>query len=320
MRKTLPIILAAAAVLALSACTSSATPNASTLGCTTPSFGSVSSSVSVSGDFGKTPKVTIKAPLKATSTARTVKITGKGAVAAQGDWAFIGLAAYDGTTGKKVTSTGFDGTQTTPIAVDSKQFIPGLVSTIECLPAGSRVVSTALAKTAFGGTPASGSGIKATDSIVFVADVVDVVPPKASGTPQAAKTGFPTVTTASTGQPTVTIPKTTPPTTTKVEVLKKGSGSVVKNGDNVIVQYQGTIWRTGKVFDQSWGSSPAVFPVATGKVIKGFQTALVGQTVGSQVVAIIPPADGYGSAGQSSAGINGTDTLVFVIDVLKTSS
>jgi peptidylprolyl isomerase len=31
---------------------------------------------------------------------------------------------------------------------------------------------------------------------------------------------------------------------------------------------------------------------------------------------VIPPSDGYGSAGQSQAGIKGTDTLVFVVDIL----
>jgi peptidylprolyl isomerase len=54
-------------------------------------------------------------------------------------------------------------------------------------------------------------------------------------------------------------------------------------------------------------------------VVPGFKKALVGQTVGSQVVAVIPPADGYGSDGNSQAGIKGTDTLVFVIDILNTT-
>ena len=31
---------------------------------------------------------------------------------------------------------------------------------------------------------------------------------------------------------------------------------------------------------------------------------------------VIPPADGYGKAGNSQAGIKGTDTLVFVVDLL----
>jgi peptidylprolyl isomerase len=35
---------------------------------------------------------------------------------------------------------------------------------------------------------------------------------------------------------------------------------------------------------------------------------------------IVPPKDGYGSTGESSAGIKGTDTLVFVVDVLDAVS
>jgi peptidylprolyl isomerase len=30
----------------------------------------------------------------------------------------------------------------------------------------------------------------------------------------------------------------------------------------------------------------------------------------------IPPAEGYGSAGNSDAGIKGTDSLVFVVDII----
>ena len=35
---------------------------------------------------------------------------------------------------------------------------------------------------------------------------------------------------------------------------------------------------------------------------------------------MIPPAEGYGTAGSSSAGIKGTDTIVFVIDIISTYS
>jgi len=34
------------------------------------------------------------------------------------------------------------------------------------------------------------------------------------------------------------------------------------------------------------------------------------------VLLVIPPADAYGKAGQPQAGIKGTDTLVFVVDIL----
>jgi peptidylprolyl isomerase len=54
-------------------------------------------------------------------------------------------------------------------------------------------------------------------------------------------------------------------------------------------------------------------------VITGWDSALVGQTVGSRVVMALPPELGYGAAGQESAGISGTDTLVFVVDILAAS-
>jgi len=51
-------------------------------------------------------------------------------------------------------------------------------------------------------------------------------------------------------------------------------------------------------------------------VIPGWDKGLVGQTVGTRVLLVIPPADGYGKTGNAQAGIKGTDDLVFVVDVL----
>jgi peptidylprolyl isomerase len=116
------------------------------------------------------------------------------------------------------------------------------------------------------------------------------------------------------GTPTVTIPDFAPPADLKIAVLQKGSGAVVKSGANVVVHYVGVNWNTKKVFDSSWGrGAPATF--GTGQVIQGFGAAIVGQTVGSQVIVIIPPSQGYGEAG-SPPDIGPTDTLVFVVDIL----
>lgn len=56
--------------------------------------------------------------------------------------------------------------------------------------------------------------------------------------------------------------------------------------------------------------------IGAGQLIPGFDEGLVGQTVGSRVLLVIPPDKGYGTAGNSQAGISGTDTLVFVVDIL----
>jgi len=133
-------------------------------------------------------------------------------------------------------------------------------------------------------------------------------------------TGLPTVGTSSPGTaPPVHIPQTGPPATLQARTLIEGTGPVVKKGRLLVAQYEGLIWRTGKVFDSSWKRGvPAGFQIGSGQVIKGWDISLVGKRIGSRVLLVVPPADGYGKQGSAQAGIKGTDTLVFVIDILGT--
>ena len=111
----------------------------------------------------------------------------------------------------------------------------------------------------------------------------------------------------------------TPPTTLVTKTLLQGNGPVVIKGQTVVVQYVGATWATGKVFDASWNrSQPFGFTIdaTPSKVIPGWDQGLTGQRVGSRVMLVIPPAEGYGKTGNPQAGIKGTDTLVFVVDIL----
>ncbi|MCW2493266.1 MAG: peptidylprolyl isomerase [Pseudonocardiales bacterium] len=100
------------------------------------------------------------------------------------------------------------------------------------------------------------------------------------------------------------------------KTIAEGSGKPVVKGDLLAVNYLGQIWG-GKVFDNSYDRHQSVtFPIGTGQVIPGWDAALVGVKAGSRVLLSIPPAQGYGTAGQSQAGIKGTDTLVFVVDII----
>ena len=84
----------------------------------------------------------------------------------------------------------------------------------------------------------------------------------------------------------------------------------------MITNYLGQIWG-GEVFDNSYDrGATSAFQIGVGKVVPGWDTALVGVPVGSRVMLSLPPADGYGPAGNSGAGITGTDTLVFVVDIV----
>ena len=82
-------------------------------------------------------------------------------------------------------------------------------------------------------------------------------------------------------------------------------------------EFTGVTARDGNVFDSSANGPTgyAEFPIGVGSVIQGWDTGLVGQTVGSRVLLVIPAEEGYGEQG-SPPDIQGGDTLVFVVDIL----
>lgn len=117
-------------------------------------------------------------------------------------------------------------------------------------------------------------------------------------------------------KPTVAKGTGKPSTDLAVKTVIAGSGPAIAKGDYVQVNYLGQVWDTAKVFDTSFGRGPYTNVIGAGKVIPGWDQGLIGQKVDSRVELAIPPALGYGTSGNSQAGIKGTDTLVFVIDVL----
>ncbi|MEK8227914.1 FKBP-type peptidyl-prolyl cis-trans isomerase [Oerskovia sp. M15] len=81
------------------------------------------------------------------------------------------------------------------------------------------------------------------------------------------------------------------------------------------MNYLGQIW-DGGIFDTSYDRGQTIsFPIGTGAVIGGWDKGLVGQNVGSRVLLSIPGAR-LRHARRPAGGIGGTDTLVFVVDVV----
>jgi len=68
----------------------------------------------------------------------------------------------------------------------------------------------------------------------------------------------------------------------------------VNKGDTIKVHYTGKL-ENGKVFDSSKNRQPLQFEVGAGKVIKGFEDAVVGLEVGEKKTVTIPAKDAYGS-------------------------
>lgn len=312
---TVPVL-----VLSLAACTPSDDPQTpDTAGTDTPiacaPSGPFSDAVKVSGDFDTEPTVEFVAPLSPVATQRTVVTDGGGTEVHDGALTQVHFTLYNGETGDLSTSTGYDPATLVQATIDESVFLPGLVKTIRCATVGSRIVGVVPAGDAFGDQGNADLGIAPGQPVVFVLDLVGVVPTQAEGDSRPLPDGFPEVTFADDGQPTVTIPDADPPAELKIATVITGTGTKVSAGDSVTVQYQGVNWTSGEVFDQSWGRGVANF--TTEGVIAGFGAAMVGQPVGSRVVVIIPADQGYGpQGGNAGAGISATDTLVFVIDIL----
>jgi peptidylprolyl isomerase len=128
---------------------------------------------------------------------------------------------------------------------------------------------------------------------------------------------LPTVTGAFGEKPTIDAPDGDAPAELKIEVLTEGDGEEVAKGDLLVANYQGQIWKSDEVFDNSYDrGEPAGFGIGNGQVIPGWDEGLVGQKIGSRVMLIIPPDKGYGPNGNPQANIAGDDTLVFVVDLV----
>ena len=69
--------------------------------------------------------------------------------------------------------------------------------------------------------------------------------------------------------------------------------SQAKTGDTVRVHYTGRL-TSGEKFDSSEGRDPLEFTVGGGQMIKGFDAAMPGMTVGEKKTINIAPADAYG--------------------------
>ena len=282
-------------------------------------------SVTVSGTFNKTPTVTIPKETGSGQLLTKTLIQGTGATLKldSTDAVFGNYVAYDwsGATNKLLGSSYTAGAP----SVFYGQLLPGLEKALTGQKFGSRVLAVIPPAQGFGTSGNSNAGIGAKDTLVFVIDLISEFPANLSAKQASSGGGaLPTVTPAaanSTTGATIKIPaKVTPPKTLVAKDLIKGTGAVVKKGQAIAVQYTGVIWRTGQLFDSSYSrESPSAFPIGENKVIKGWDNSLVGQTVGSRVLLVVPPVDGYGAAGNStgSVAIKGTDTLVFVVDILS---
>ena len=116
--------------------------------------------------------------------------------------------------------------------------------------------------------------------------------------------------------PVVKIPKLDANNKLTVKTVIPGTGATVTKTDAMAANFVLYFWNgtSSTLKANTFTQNPTVIG---GTMLPGLESALIGQKVGSRVLAVIPPADGYGTSGNSQLGITGSTTLVFVIDVIK---
>ncbi len=267
--------------------------------------------ISVTGDFGKLPTVNIPAPWAIDKTQSKTLIQGTGAAVTASSMIEVNYWGANGYTGK-VFDESFSANQ--PISYAVSGFITGFQTGIIGQKAGSRVL---IGITGPDGYDSSGGnaniGIEVGDCLVFVVDIISVSDTGPSGTTVTPPAGLPTVS-GDLKAPVVTIDtKATPPSTLVVQPLIKGTGKAVTATSTLRVDYAEYAWSTGKLVKQTYGYAP--LDGALSSTIPGWQTGLVGQTVGSRVLLVVPPAQAYPS-GDPRSDIKVGETMVYVVDIL----
>ncbi|MFM6968615.1 MAG: FKBP-type peptidyl-prolyl cis-trans isomerase [Microbacteriaceae bacterium] len=316
MRSIARVVAVASSVVVISASLAGCTP-ASSCEPTLPT-GSASL-VDAPGALGTKPTVDFPMPLVSRSAAVDVISEGKGARVSEGDYVDFDAVVVRGDDLTELTATSYVSGESERLHVLAGTNV--IAEAFLCQRAGSRIALTGTVQEIFGDV--TGNALKATDTVAVVFDVVAAYPGKASGTPQLAQDGMPAVTSDPNGRPGIAVPNIDAPTELRISTLTKGDGAVITEGQTVVAHYTGVLWG-GSVFDSSWDKDrPANlvaldFTTNDGKgVVPGFAKALIGQTIGSRVLAVIPPSEGY-PAGKAPSSIPDGSTMIFVIDILGT--
>ena len=304
MRKIPALVVTLGLVASLSACATSAAPGSA--GC--PPTGDAASVVTATGAFGEKPEATVPSPIVTTETQVSTVIEGDGARLVDGSPVLIDYTLFDGSTGTEVENSGYDGSIGNPVTVGGSALAP-LADALECSTVGSRVVVALKASELQASL--SGSTAPASDdpdaAYIAVVDIRQSFLAKANGRLVPGADGLPAVVTAPDGAPGITVPVAPAPTTQQTHLVREGDGSRLTADSTAVVQFTAVTWaEPSTVAGSTWTNGDTATTVALDDqtLPAALRDALVGQTVGSQVMTVVPASD------------ENPSTYVYVFDVL----
>ena len=277
--------------------------------------------ITVSGGPGERPAVEFKAPLSFPETLREVVAEGPGTGDAVEPTSVVTVdyVAINASDAARYDSTWTKGGSPATFPLD--QVIEGLSVGLRGTHPGDRVLVAVASEDGYDPV-GRGDEIRKGDSLIFVVDVREVsnALQQVSGPKRPAPPSVPALKLNAEDVPTgFEATKSTPKSVDKLGAyaVVKGKGAAVKSGQTIVVNYLGQLYPDGEVFDESYTAGQTLpVRIGQGQVIRGWDKGLVGQTVGSRVILVIPSAQGYGAAGQGET-IPPDSDLIFVVDILQ---
>jgi peptidylprolyl isomerase len=305
VRKVIVLAAVAGLLVTLAGCSVSAPSGPCT---PTATSGEASKLITATGEFSDQPEADFPTPLISDELEVSIIDEGDGPVIQDGDLVEFYATQFDPETGELVgKSASYDDA--------TYNSVSGPATTIsqifQCIPVGSRIGVVA---------PLGADE----SSVVFVLDIENAMPARATGKIELPERGMPSIVTAPDGRPGFTILDEDAPTELRYSTLITGNGEKVKKGDTLILQYTAVDWDSSAVIGSTWAEDELPKFAALKKfdaadstgLSAGVVEALVGKTVGSQVLVVLPPSsyeDGTDLTPSQGA------TVVAVYDILGIS-
>jgi peptidylprolyl isomerase len=140
--------------------------------------------------------------------------------------------------------------------------------------------------------------------------------------PSAGSSGLDDVTVTDAPDDTTTPEVAFEPGTVTVEqsearVITAGEGEELLGTELLSFDYAIFSATTAEEVSSSYAGEPVGLDLADESVLPGLTSTLTGQRIGSRVLLALPPQDAFGEQGNPQLGVEGDDTLLFLVDLLS---
>lgn len=103
----------------------------------------------------------------------------------------------------------------------------------------------------------------------------------------------------------------------EARVITAGDGPELGGTELLSFDYAIFSGETAQEVSSSYPTAPVGLDLSDASVLPGLTSTLTGQTIGSRVLLALPPGEAFGEQGNTQLGIEGNETVLFLIDILS---